>query len=227
MALDKETLIARQMRIESHLARGFPGLFRAEGRPAPVVAVYWPHRNEFDTLPFADRLRASGALTALPVVDRPDAPLGFREWHPGVTLKPGHGGIPYPASGGPEVTPSVLLIPVVGFDAQGFRLGYGGGFFDRTLAAMKPRPIAIGIGYEESKLESIRPQPHDIPMDYVVTEAGIYRRDSAGPTGEGILVFLGAPPEGEPSALSSPVCYAGELDPAYFGEARNQPRNKP
>ena len=107
--------------------------------------------------------------------------------------------------------PDSVLVPMLGFDDAGYRLGYGGGFFDRTLAELESRPIVIGIAYEIAHLDTIHPQPHDIPVDWVVTERGIYRRDGER------LEFLGAPPPGEPSAYASPVCYAGELDPDYFG----------
>jgi 5,10-methenyltetrahydrofolate synthetase len=73
------------------------------------------------------------------------------------------------------VVPQALLIPPVGFDARGFRLGYGGGFYDRTLASLAPRPLAIGVAFELSRVDSIRPQPFDLPMDYVVTERGIFK----------------------------------------------------
>jgi 5-formyltetrahydrofolate cyclo-ligase len=140
----------------------------------------------------------------------PRTPLVFREWHPGVKLARGVYDIPYPEASA-EVRPDTVLLPMVGFDAAGYRLGYGGAFFDRTLAAIAVKPVVIGIAYESAHLDTIHPQPYDVPMDWVVTERGIYRRDG------GRLEFLGAPPEGEPSALSSPVCYAGEVDPGYFG----------
>ena len=92
-----------------------------------------------------------------------------------------------------------------GWDAQGYRLGYGAGFFDRTLAALAKRPVTIGVSYELARLDTIYPQPWDIPMDYVVTERGVYRRDPEG------LAFLGEPQAGDGSALASPVCYANEV----------------
>jgi hypothetical protein len=92
-----------------------------------------------------------------------------------------------------------------GWDAQGYRLGYGAGFFDRTLASLAKRPVTIGVSYELAHLDTICPQPWDIPMDYVVTERGVYRRDPEG------LAYLGEPQPGAPSALASPVCYADEV----------------
>lgn len=223
MAVDKETLRRWREAIDGHIERGFPGLFMAPaaGRRAPVVAICWPHRHEYDARHVAARLRIAGAVIALPVVITPHASLIFREWHPGTTLTPGAHDIPCPASDSPVVRPTVLLLPMVGFDAAGHRLGFGGGYFDRTLAELsasrESRPTVIGVGYELSKMATIHPEPHDMPMNFVVTEAGIYRRE----TGEGdraTLVFLGAPPQGQASALSSPVCYADEIDPQYFGK---------
>jgi len=204
VALPSETVAAHRVAIDRHLTRGFPNLARG------VVAFCWPYKNEFDARFLARALRDHGAVTALPVVVAPRTPLAFREWHPGVTTAKGVYDIPYPVDS-PTVTPNTVLLPMLGYDDAGYRLGYGGGFFDRTLAVASPRPIVIGVTYEMAHLETIHPLPHDIPVDWVVTEHGIYRRDDAR------LLFLGAPPAGEPSALSSPVCYAGEMDPGYFG----------
>jgi 5,10-methenyltetrahydrofolate synthetase len=196
-ALDATTLSAWRQHMDSHLERAFPGLARA------VLAFCWPIRGEYDARHLVRRLRESGAVTALPVVVAPKAPLTFREWHPGVELAQGPLGIPYPAASR-ELAPQAVLLPMNGWDAQGYRLGYGGGFFDRTLAALQKKPLVIGVAYEQARLETIHPQPWDIPVDYVVTERGVYRRDPEG------LAFLGAPePQGD-SALASPVCYADE-----------------
>ena len=203
-AVDANTLESWRLAMDRHLARGFPGLGKG------VLALCWPYRNEYDARHIAARARAAGATTALPVVVAPASPLIFREWHPGTVLAKGTLGILYPAEG-PELTPDTVLLPMVGFDAAGFRLGYGGGFFDRTLAAMTKRPVVIGVVHEIGKLATIHPQSYDIAMDFVVTERGIYRRDDEQ------LVFLGAPAVGTASPLASPVCYAGELDPGYFG----------
>jgi 5,10-methenyltetrahydrofolate synthetase len=140
-------------------------------------------------------------LTALPVVVAPKTPLEFREWHPGVELARGPLDIPYPV-GSKELEPRAVLLPMNGWDAQGHRLGYGGGFFDRTLASLTDKPLVIGVSYELARMQTIHPQPWDIPMDYVVTERGVYRRDAAE------LVFLGTP--GPTSELASPVCYADQ-----------------
>jgi 5-formyltetrahydrofolate cyclo-ligase len=181
--------------IDSHLERGFPGLRTA------TLAFCWPIRNEYDARHLARTLREAGALTALPVVIAPRTPLIFREWHPGVALDEGPLGIPYPAHSR-ELTPRAVLLPMNGWDRQGYRLGYGGGFFDRTLARLKERPLVIGVAYEMARMQTIHPQSWDMPMDYVVTERGVYRRDGDE------LVFLGTP--GPTSEMASPVCYADE-----------------
>jgi 5-formyltetrahydrofolate cyclo-ligase len=138
-----------------------------------VVAGYWPIQGEFDPLPYLRRLIAAGGAVALPVAARPAAPLAFRLWTPEAPMTAGLWDIPYPAEGA-VVTPSALLIPLVGFDGAGHRLGNGGGYYDRTLAALRPRPLAIGVGFELGRLATISPVSHDIPMDVVVTEAGAF-----------------------------------------------------
>jgi len=205
VALDQLTILQHRDAIDRSLGRGFPNLARG------VVAFCWPYKNEYDARLLVRRLRERGATTALPVVVAPKTPLIFREWHPGTRLERGVYDIPYPV-GSPEVEPDTVLLPMLGFDDAGYRLGYGGAFFDRTLAAIARKPVVIGIAYETAHVDTLHPQTHDIPMDWVVTERGIYRRDG------GRLEFLGAPAVGEPSALSSPVCYAGEVDPGYFGD---------
>lgn len=105
---------------------------------------------------------------ALPVAVALGQPLRFREWRPNARMARGLWKIPYPADG-VEVVPSVVIAPVVGFDKECFRLGYGGGFFDRTLAGFDATPLAIGVGYAGAMIPTIFPQPHDIPMDWIVT----------------------------------------------------------
>jgi 5-formyltetrahydrofolate cyclo-ligase len=204
-ALPPDTLDAWRRRIDTALERSFPGLARCR------LAFCWPIKGEYDARHLARTLRSRGALTALPVVVAPRQPLVFREWHPGVTLAKGALDIPYPVDSA-EVTPEAVLLPMNGWDMQGYRLGYGAGFFDRTLASLAKRPVVIGISYELGRLDTIHPQAWDIPMDYVVTERGVYRRDGEA------LAYLGEPEMGESSALASPVCYADE---DYFDQTRN------
>lgn len=140
--------------------------------PAPGrlrIGFYWPFKGEYDPRALARSLRDRGARLCLPVVVERARPLAFREWWPGMRMAPGVWGIPVPDEGD-WVRPEVLLVPLLGFDGAGYRLGYGGGYYDRTLAAMPARPLAIGIGYEPLRLATIHPRPHDVPMDLIVTE---------------------------------------------------------
>lgn len=136
-----------------------------------LIGFYWPFKGEYDPRALVRALHARGQRFALPVVAEKAAPMIFRAWWPGALMTHGVWNIPIPASGEP-VTPDILLVPLVGFDRRRFRLGYGGGYYDRTLAALPARPRTIGIGYEFSRIATIHPQPHDIPMDLIVTEAG-------------------------------------------------------
>jgi 5,10-methenyltetrahydrofolate synthetase len=171
-AIPKETLAHWRRQIDRQIESGFPDL--ARGTPA-VIAICWPYRNEYDARHLAARWRRAGAVIALPVVLAARSPLVFREWHPGAAMAAGPLGIPYPVQG-PALLPSVVLMPMAGFDDAGYRLGYGGGYFDRTLAALTPHPLSIGVAHEFARLPTIFPQSHDVPVDFVVTEAGIYRR---------------------------------------------------
>lgn len=140
-----------------------------------TIAFYWPIRGEPNLLPLMQRLEKTGNRCALPVVVRPREPLIFRPWRDGRPLVPGVWNIPVPEAGDPAI-PDIVVAPVVGFDPDCYRLGYGGGFYDRTLAAMPHAPRKIGVGYALVAMPSIRPLPHDIAMDAIVTEAGAVAR---------------------------------------------------
>ena len=135
-AVPADRLHAWRTAMDRHLQYGFPGL--AKG----VVAFCWPIQNEYDARFLVRHLRELGAKAALPVVVAPKTPLIFREWHPGVELAAGKLDIPYPTASA-ELVPDTVLLPMNGFDQQGYRLGYGGGFFDRTLEALKNRRPAV------------------------------------------------------------------------------------
>jgi len=135
-----------------------------------LLGFYWPFKGEYDPRPLVRTLHKNGVPLALPVVVGKAQPLIFRPWWPRAPMALGVWNIPYPTDGEP-VQPDVLLVPLVGFDGAGYRLGYGGGFYDRTLEAMPTRPRTIGIGFTLSRLRTIYPQPHDIPMDQIVTDA--------------------------------------------------------
>ena len=137
-----------------------------------LVGGYWPIRGEFDPRDYLRAVIDAGGAAALPAVVGPSAPLEYRPWTSATRMAPGPWDTLHPQDG-PAVTPLALLIPLVGFDAAGHRLGYGGGFYDRTLAALTPRPLAIGVGFELGRLASFEPAAHDQRMDVIVTEAGV------------------------------------------------------
>lgn len=139
-----------------------------------IVSAYWPFRGEPDLRPLLQQIAADGGRTALPVVVETGRPLEFHLWQEGDALSRGAWNIPVPAEHRP-CTPDIVLAPVVGYDPACYRLGYGGGFFDRTLATIPTRPRVIGVGYGASKLATIYPQMHDIAMDVIVTETGTIR----------------------------------------------------
>jgi 5,10-methenyltetrahydrofolate synthetase len=156
-------------RASAAIEAGLEGLLA--DRPAQVIAFCWPLRKEFDCRPLVGRLLARGWQAVQPVVIAPESPMVFRPWTPATPMTTDRHGIPIPA-GDSSLDPDVVLLPLVAFDAAGYRIGYGGGYFDRTLAAMAPRPLAIGIGFELARVETTRPQAHDIRLDAIVTEAG-------------------------------------------------------
>lgn len=191
-----------------------------------VIGLCWPYKGEFDARHAVRHWREQGAIAALPEVVASKAPLQFRKWWPGAPMRAGVYDIPVP-DGTEILTPDVALVPMNGFDGCGYRLGYGGGFFDRTLAACGRRMIAVGVSYEILRLATIHPQPHDVPMDFVVTEAGI--RSAGGQPLElidaqqcrqrysALLIARRLPREAyKPGGYSSPACYAAEF-PEYFG----------
>ena len=133
-----------------------------------TISLYWPFRGEPDLRPWMASVIERGGTTALPVVIEKAQPLVFRAYRPGDRLEKGVWNIPIPAEGDP-VIPDIVIAPLVGVDSQNYRLGYGGGFFDRTLASLPKKPLVIGVGYEMQRIPTIHPQPHDIPMDRIVT----------------------------------------------------------
>lgn len=141
-------------------------------RPAPIISGYWPIKAEPDLRPLLAEICVKGFEVALPVVETKAAPLVFRRWTPETRMQRGDWNIPVPPPDAAKILPDIMLAPMIGWDGEGYRLGYGGGYFDRTLAAMNPRPLAIGIAFHHARLPTIYPQPHDIPMEVVLTEAG-------------------------------------------------------
>ncbi len=137
----------------------------------PVIGVYWPFRGELDLRSWMKSISQRGAKIALPVVIEKNKPLIFRAWHPGCRMERGVWNIPVPSQD-KRLIPDIVISPLVGWSCDGYRLGNGGGYYDRTLADLNPRPLTIGVGVEAARLQTIFPQPHDIPLDVILTEAG-------------------------------------------------------
>lgn len=180
----REMVLTRRLALDSRLRRN--GTEQIARRLDAVlgsveglcIGLYSPFRGEPDLRSWLEGALARGATAALPVVETPRAPMAFRSWRPGDALVPGVWNIPVPAKG-VAVQPDIVVAPLVGFDAGCYRLGYGGGYYDRTLAVMPQRPRAIGVGFALGELGSIYPLPHDVPMDIIVTEEGVRRRSAA------------------------------------------------
>lgn len=173
LALSSDDCARFSTAICKHLQQGFPQLAGMR------VGFCWPVRNEPDLRPLFEAWRAGGKTgftTLLPVVVAENSALAFRIWTPRTKLATDRYGIPTPVEGD-FVLPEALLLPVNAFDAAGYRLGYGGGYFDRTLALLSEqavRPLTIGVGFELARVASIAPEAHDQPLDAMVTEAGIF-----------------------------------------------------
>jgi 5-formyltetrahydrofolate cyclo-ligase len=148
------------------------------------IAIYWPIRGEPSLGSLPQCWAQRGARTALPVVDAPRTPLRFLAWRPGEPTVPGFWRIPRPTSD-VALRPDVLVVPCVGFTAEGHRLGYGGGFYDRSLAALDADgaavPRAIGVAWDEALLEGFDPLPTDRPLEAVVTPSATYLRAARSP----------------------------------------------
>lgn len=146
---------------------------RLGGPAGRIISGYWPIKGEPDLRPWLISLIERGANVALPVVVVPSAPLVFRRWTPETKMERGNWNIPVPPAEAAVLVPDIALAPLVGWDSRGYRLGYGGGYFDRTLASLSPCPHVIGIGLQSAHIGTIYPQPHDIRLSAIVTEAGV------------------------------------------------------
>ena len=144
------------------------------GQTFKTVGAYWPIKGEFDALPALYRWSevGPGRKIGLPVIDRDTKQLRFHEWFPGCPMEGDAYGIPKP-KGTPEFQPELLLVPCVGFGAKGMRLGYGGGFYDRTLAQLSPRPFTAGLGYAHGYIPWLQAEAHDVPLDTIITDDGV------------------------------------------------------
>lgn len=157
-------------RIAGHLGRVLSE--RGVGRGC-VLAGYWPIGGEPDLRPVLADLHRAGVTIALPVVETRAASLEFRRWTPETGRMRGDGNVPLPPPAADVLRPDIALAPCLGWDGACFRLGWGGGRFDRTLAALIPRPLTIGTAFHAARLPTIFPQPHDIPLDLILTEDGV------------------------------------------------------
>ena len=159
----------------ARLAERFPDA--AWPRLHAVVAGYFAIRDEIDPRPLMETFHCEQARLALPCVTGPDQPLVFRAWSPGDDLVRGAFGVSEPKPAAAEVRPSLVLAPLLAFDAAGRRLGYGAGFYDRTVEALRALgPVTtVGLAYEAQRLKRVPTAGHDAPLDWIVTEAGAYR----------------------------------------------------
>ena len=150
------------------------------GRPDSVIGAYWPIKGEFDPLPALHRWKEDGELLdepqlrriGLPVVDKLHGTLKFHAWFPGCPMEEDAYGIPKPKDT-EVITPTLLFVPCVGYGSGGYRLGYGGGFYDKTLATLKPKPYTVGLGYSNGFLINFEPEPHDVPLDAILNDQGV------------------------------------------------------
>ncbi|MGV3491142.1 MAG: 5-formyltetrahydrofolate cyclo-ligase [Devosia sp.] len=138
-----------------------------------IVAGYWPIRDEMDVMGIVARLMDSGQPVCLPVVLGGEQPLEMRMWQDGAPLYEAGYGTLAPADDAPRAIPDVVLMPLLGFDRRGTRLGYGGGYYDRTLASLAKRPRLIGFAFALQEIDAIPREAHDIPLDVIVTEHGV------------------------------------------------------
>ena len=171
------------------------------GSPHEVIGAYWPIKGEFDPLPALYRWQEDAVLSpefkenmplaqegraqlatesiagrsprkiGLPVVDKLHKTLTFHAWYPGCPMEEDAYGIPKPKDT-EVIVPTLLFVPCVGYGPGGYRLGYGGGFYDRTLATLSPRPVTVGLGYSHGWLPDMEPEPHDIPLDVLLNDKG-------------------------------------------------------
>ena len=149
-------------------------------RPERHIGAYWPIKGEFDALPALYRWSEAEGVRriGLPVINRETKQLKFHVWYPGCAMEEDAYGIPKPKDT-EQFEPQLLLVPCVGFGPKGSRLGYGGGFYDRTLAALSPRPVTVGVGFGHGFIPWLEPEAHDVPLDAILTEDGaVWERDA-------------------------------------------------
>ena len=180
----RERLVRERLHLDDRLARAaaLQDIMRIWllGRPDTVIGAYWPIKGEFDPLPALHRWKEDGELMdeplrrriGLPVIDKVHKTLTFHVWYPGCPMEDDAYGIPKPKDT-ELIVPTLLFVPCVGYGPGGYRLGYGGGFYDRTLAALTPRPVTVGVGYAHGYIPWLEAEPHDVPLDAILTEDGV------------------------------------------------------
>ncbi|MCA0325816.1 MAG: 5-formyltetrahydrofolate cyclo-ligase [Proteobacteria bacterium] len=180
----RDRLVHQRLHLEDRLARAdaLQDILRIwlVGRPDTVIGAYWPIKGEFDPLPALHRWKEDGELMdepqrrriGLPVVDKVHKTLTFLAWYPGCPMEEDAYGIPKPKDT-ELIVPTLLVVPCVGYGPGGYRLGYGGGFYDRTLAALQPRPFTLGLGFTGGFVDDFEPEPHDQPLDAILNDNGV------------------------------------------------------
>ncbi|MCW5256614.1 5-formyltetrahydrofolate cyclo-ligase [Verminephrobacter aporrectodeae subsp. tuberculatae] len=180
----RRALIAERMNLPDRLLRAehLRQVMRIwlVNRPDTVIGAYWPIKGEFDPLPALHRWKEDGELLdelqlrriGLPVVDKQNKTLSFHSWHPGCPMEEDAYGIPKPKDT-EAIVPTLIFVPCVGYAPGGYRLGYGGGFYDRTLATLRPRPFAVGLGFTHGYLDDFEPGEFDLPLDTILNDNGV------------------------------------------------------
>ncbi len=171
MKRKRGTLASLYPRSGSQVAARFPAELVARG--GLTIAGYAPKGSEINCIPLMEKLKARGARMCLPVVVEKEQPLIFRSWEPGQELFPGNFGIDQPSEDAPEVVPDMVLVPLLAFNSKGFRLGYGGGYYDRTLAQLREKNehvVAVGLGYEAQGISRLPVERHDQKLDWIISE---------------------------------------------------------
>ena len=187
-SLDKKALRERLVRERLHLpdrlarADALQDILRIwlVGRPDTVIGAYWPIKGEFDPLPALHRWKEDGELMdepqrrriGRPVLDKVHNTQTFPAWNPGCPQEDDAYGIPKPKDT-ELIVPTLLFVPCVGYGLGGYRLGYGGGFYDRTLAVLQPRPTTVGLGFTNGFVDDFEPEPHDEPLDAILNDNGV------------------------------------------------------
>ena len=153
------------------------GLPRDTAERRVEFAGYWPTSSELDPRPLLLDLDGRGFACALPVVIGRRQPLRFRRWCPGMALEPASFGLCEPPESAPEISPDVILTPLLAFDSDGHRLGYGAGFYDRTLGELRQhrQVLAVGVGYAFQCVDDVPVASGDQPLDWIVTDEGARR----------------------------------------------------